>query len=116
MPMENPSPTASRARDPSVTTPPPERSEQGKFSKEETNFLRKHLPTYRALCHQLGERATGPRGTGLVKGRKKDWILSNVFPGFVAKFLSDQDGGPQLQSLKVVSCALSGMWLLLKWP
>jgi len=32
----------------------PERPEQGKFSKDETNFLKTHLPAYGALCHQLG--------------------------------------------------------------
>jgi hypothetical protein len=36
--------------------------EQGKFSKDETNFLKTHLPAYGALCHELGEQATGPRG------------------------------------------------------
>jgi hypothetical protein len=80
----------------------PGRPEQGKFNQEETNFLRTHLPAYGALCHQLAKQATGPRGTGVVKGHKKDWILSKVFPEFVMRFSSDQNGGPQLQSLQAV--------------
>ena len=87
-------------------TPPLERPEQGKFSKDETNFLKTHLPAYETLCHQLAEKATGPKGTGLVKGQKKDWILSKVFPEFVKKFSSDQNGGPQLQSLQTVGYLL----------
>jgi hypothetical protein len=106
--MENPLASASPG-DSSVIAPPAERPEQGKFSVEETSFLQTYLATYRALCHQLGEQATGPRGTGLVKGRKKDWVNSQVFPKFVQKFLSDQNGGPQLQSLQAVSYILSGM-------
>jgi hypothetical protein len=90
--------------DPSTTTPQPERPEQGRFSKEEITFLKTHLPAYEALCHQLGEQGTGPRGTKTVKGRKKDWVLFKVFPAFVTQFSSNQEGGPQLQSLQTVSC------------
>jgi hypothetical protein len=85
-------------------TPSQERPEQGKFSKEEAEFLKTHLPAYGALCHQLEEQATGP--TKAVKGRKKDWVLAKVFPEFVKQFSSDQDGGPQLQSLQTVSHVL----------
>ena len=38
-----------------------------------------------------------------VKGRKKDWVVSKVFPEFVKKFSSDQNDGPQLQSLQAAS-------------
>ena len=79
------------------------RPEQGKFGKEEVNFLKTHLPAYGALCDGLAKQATGPRGTGSVKGCKKDWILSKVFPEFVKRFSSDQNGGPQPQSLQAVS-------------
>ena len=79
------------------------RPAQGKFSKEETDFLKRHLPDYEALCHHLTKQATGPRGTGSVKGLKKDWILSEVYSEFVKQFSSDQNGGPQLQSLQAVS-------------
>jgi hypothetical protein len=92
--------------DPSVMAPQPERPEQGKFSIEETNFLKTRLPAYGALCQQLREKSTGPRGTGSVKGCKKDWILSEVFPEFVKQFACDQNGGPQLQSLQTVSFVL----------
>lgn len=78
------------------------RPEQGKFGKEETDFLKTCLPAYGALCDSLAKQATGPRGTGLVKGCKKDWILSNVFPQFVKQFSSDQNGGPQMHSLQTV--------------
>ena len=108
MPMESPSaliPAAS-PDDPSAMTPQVERPEQGRFSIEETTFLKIHLPAYEALCQQLGEQATGPRGTRSVKGRKKDWILSKVFPEFVGEFSSNQNGGPQLQSLQAVSYAI----------
>jgi len=88
---------------PSVMNHQPDRPEQGKFSEDETNFLKTHLPAYGALCHQLGEHATGPRGTGSVKGCKTDWVISKVFPEFVKQFSSDQNGGPQLQSLQAVS-------------
>ena len=88
---------------PASATPLPEQPKQGKFSKEEIDCLKTHLPAYVALCHQLEERETGP---GSVKGRKKNWILSEVYPKFVTQFLSDQSGGPQLQSLQEVSCLL----------
>ena len=81
--------------------PLPERPKQGKFSKEETDFLKTQLPAYGALHHQLEEQEVGS-----VKGRKKDWILSEVYPKFVKQFLSDQNGGPQLQSLQAVSYLL----------
>jgi hypothetical protein len=86
-------------------TPLSERPKQGKFSKEEIDFLKTHLPDYGALCHQLEEPEAGP-GLGSVKGRKKDWILSEVYPRFVKRFLSDQNGGPQLHSLQEVSYLL----------
>jgi hypothetical protein len=91
---------------PSTTTPQPKRPGQGRFSKEEADFLKTHLPAYETLCHQLREQARGPRGTKLVKGRKKDWVLAKVFPLFVRQFSSDQNGGPQLQSLEIVSYPL----------
>jgi hypothetical protein len=101
--MECPSPSVSiTAASSDVMTSQPVRPEQGKFSKEETIFFKTHLPAYAALCQELGKQATGPRGTGLVRGRKKEWILSKVFPEFVKQFLSDQNGGPQLQSLQDV--------------
>lgn len=111
MPMETPlaSIPAASPGDPSVMAPLAERPEQGKFSIEETSFLKTYLPTYIALCHRLGQEATGTRGTGSVKGRKKDWIISDVFPKFVEKFSSNQNGGPQLMSLQAVSYVLSGM-------
>jgi hypothetical protein len=89
---------ATSSDDSAVMTPlPPERPKQGKFSKEETHFLTTHLPAYGALCNQLEKQGTG------AKGRKKDWILVTVYPKFVTRFLSDQKGGPQLQSLQEVS-------------
>jgi hypothetical protein len=100
------SPIASSDDPATAMTPQPERPEQGKFSKDETNFLKTYLPAYESLCHQLAEKATGPKGTGLVKGDKKDWVLSKVFPEFVKQFSSDQNGGPQLQSLQKVSYLL----------
>ena len=116
--MENPSvpiPTASPGNPSATTPPPPERSEKEKFSTEETNFLKTHLPAFEALYCRLKEQGTGPRATGLVKGRKKDWIISNVFPEFVEKFSSHQNGGPQLESLQAARYVLSGMWSLLTW-
>jgi len=98
------------SEDPSTMTSLQGRPEQGKFSKEEVNFLKTHLPAYGALCDGLAKQATGSRGTGSVKGCKKDWILSKVFPEFVKRFSSDQSGGPQLQSLQVVSYLL---WLFI---
>ena len=89
--------------DPLVMSLQRERPAKGKFSKEETTFLKKHLPDYEALCHELTKQATGPRGTGSVKGFKKEWILSEVYSEFVKQFSSDQDDGPQLQSLQSVS-------------
>ncbi len=86
-------------------TPQPERPEQGKFSKKETDFLCTHLPAFEALCRQLAETATGPNGKS-IKGVKKNWVLTNVYPEFVKEFSSDQDGGPQLQSLQNVSYSL----------
>jgi hypothetical protein len=114
--MESPSASlpAVSPVDPSVMTPPLERPEQGKFNVAETTFLKAHLPAYGALCQQLTEQAT--RETGSLKGRKKDWILSNVFPIFVKQFSSDQNGGPQLQSLQAVSyvacylCVVAKLW------
>lgn len=94
---------ATPSDDPSSMTPVPERPKQGKFSKEEVDFLKTHLPAYGALCHQLEEQETG---LGPVKGRKKYWILAEVYPKFVEQFLSDQSDGPQLQSLQEVSYIL----------
>jgi hypothetical protein len=96
-------------------TPQPERPEQGKFSKDETNYLKTHLPAYEAFCNQLAERATGPRGTGSVKGCKKDWVLSKVFPEYVKGFSSDQEGGPQLQSLQIVGSLLRYVLVADEW-
>jgi hypothetical protein len=86
--------------------PHPERPEQGKFSKDETTFLSTQLPAYEALYHQLAEKARGPKGTGSIKGLKKDWVLTKVFPEFVKEFMSDQNGGPQLQTLQAVGYLL----------
>jgi hypothetical protein len=97
-------------------TPQQERLEQGKFNKEETDFLKRHLPAYEVLCRQLGKQATGPKGTGAVKGRKKDWIISKVFPEYVKQFLSDQDGGPQLFSLQAVSYVLASAKIIAEIP
>jgi len=109
IPMESHSALTSNpatSDDPSTMTPEPERPEQGKFSKGEADFLKTHLPAYETLCRQLREQARGLRGTQLVKGRKKDWVLSKVFPLFVEQFSSDQNGGPRLQSLQIVSYLL----------
>lgn len=90
--------------DPFMMTLQPKRPEKGKFSNDEKIFLKTHLPAYEVLCRDLEQQATGPRGTGHVKGSKKAWVISQVFPKFVERFSSNQDGGPQLQSLQVVSC------------
>jgi len=95
-------------------TPQPERPEQGKFSKAETNFLSTHLPAYEALCHQLAEKATGPKGAGSIKGLKKAWVLTKVFPDFVKEFSSDRHSGPQLQSLQAVGYLLQHV-LVAEW-
>ena len=96
--------------------PQPPRPERGKFSNEETNFLKAHLPAYEALCYQLAEKATGPRGT--VKGQKKDWVLLKVFPKFIKEFSSDQKGDqkgdPQLQLLQTVGSLLQH-FLVAEW-
>lgn len=104
----------------SAMTPHPERPEQGKFSKDEANFLSRHLPAYEALCRQLAETATGSQGKS-VKGVKKNWVLTKVFPEFVKEYSSDQNGGPQLQSLQGVSYLLwhvlvaEGCQKMLRW-
>lgn len=85
--------------DPSITTQP-ERPKQGKFSEAETDFLKSNLPAYEALCHQLEGKGTRPQS---IRGPKKVWVLSEIYPKFVREFSSDQDGGPQLSSLKEVS-------------
>jgi hypothetical protein len=105
--------SAASSDNPASMTPPPERTEQGRFSEPEINFLKTYLPVYEALCHQLAEKATGPKGTGSVKGQKKDWVLSKVFPEFVKEFSSDQKGGPQLQSLQTVGYLLQHF--LVQW-
>lgn len=105
--MESRSASISAASSDDQMTPQAERPEQGRFSKDETTFLKTHLPAYEALCHQLAEKAAGPKGTGLVKGSKKAWVLSKVFPEFVKQFLSDQNGGPQLQSLQTVGYSIA---------
>ena len=97
----------------SAMTPQPERPEQGKFSKDETNFLTTHLPAYGALCCQLAETATGPKGKS-IKGVKKNWVLTKVYPEFVKEFSSDKDDGPQLQSLQDVSYLLRHV-LVAEW-
>ncbi len=86
--------------------------QHGKFSKEETNFLNTHLPAYEALCYQLAEKAIGPKGT--VKGQKKEWVLSKVFPKFIKEFSSNQKGDAQLQSLQTVGSLLQH-FLVAEW-
>lgn len=97
--------------DPSAITSPQGRPAQGKLGKEETDFLKTHLPAYGALCDSVAKKATGPRGTGSVKGWKKEWIISKVFPEFVKQFSSDRDDGPQLHSLQTVSDLLRHIFL-----
>jgi len=96
-----------------MTPPQPERPEKGKFSKNETDFLRTHLPAYEALCRKLAETATGPNKKSM-KGVKKNWVLTNVYHEFVKEFSSDQNSGPQLQSLQNVSYSLQHI-LVAEW-
>ncbi len=87
------------ATDSSTPTPQPfERHEPGKFSTEETTFLKEHLPAYEAMCHTL--EGKGPRGC------KKNWVLKTVYPQYVKRFSSNQVGGPLLESLESVSLLL----------
>jgi len=84
----------------STPTPPlVERHEQGKFSTEETSFLKEHLPAYEAMCHALEEEK-------VQKGYKKKWVLRTIYPEYVKRFSSNQVGGPLLESLENVSLLL----------
>lgn len=88
-------------------TPLPERPKQSKFRDEEQAFLRTHLPAYEDLCQHL----KGKKGVGPVRGRKRAWVISEVYPRFVKECLSDQNDGPQLESLQDVSYLLYSNFL-----
>lgn len=90
-------PTTSSLADasPSAETALPD---QDKFSVEERDFLRSHLPAYRAHCTELDKLGSGPRKLQGVKGDKKSWVYRHVYPNFSRKFSS----GSNTQSLKQV--------------
>jgi len=119
MPTENLSALVSipaSSDNPSILIPQLERPEQGKFNREETNFLKTYLPAYEALCQQLSKQGTGSKKIASVKGLKKDWVISKVFPEYVKQFSSEQNGGPQLQSLQAVSYVLTCAKIIAELP
>lgn len=73
-------------------------ADHGKFSVEQKDFLRSHLPAYRAHCAELERSGRGPRKLAGVKGSKRDWVYKCVYPEFSRKFSS----GSNTQSLKQV--------------
>jgi hypothetical protein len=102
----SPSPETSSRNPTSSTTPQAQVAQnalpdQNKFSVDEKDFLRSHLPAYRAHCDNLDGRGSGPRKLQGVKGSKKDWIYHHVYPEFSQKFSS----GSNTQSLKQVRLA-----------
>ena len=83
----------------SSTTPQEAFPDAEKFSAEQKEFLRSHLPAYRAHCAELDKLGRGPRKLAGVKGSKKDWVYRSVYPEFSRKF----ESGSNAQSLKQVS-------------
>ncbi|KAG6818708.1 hypothetical protein H0H93_002607 [Arthromyces matolae] len=62
---------------------------QEAFSKEEIDYLKDWLEPFNKYCsHQLA------------KGSKGDWVLKNVYHGFIEKFKCARPGGPNLETLK----------------
>ncbi|KAF5384182.1 hypothetical protein D9615_003148 [Tricholomella constricta] len=100
--MENPPDPANSGLplDPPTSTAAAPRPNQGAFSKEEKALLLSHLPQYQEFVDKLAQKATGPRGTGQVKGDKGDWVLRLVYPLFIQQFNSTGPDGPNLESLK----------------
>ena len=94
-PSTSPSPTSIPT---SSTLPQEALPDHEKFSAEQKDFLRSHLPAYRAHCAELDRLGRGPRKLAGVKGSKKDWVYKSVYPEFTRKFSS----GSNTQSLKQV--------------
>jgi hypothetical protein len=88
-PSLSPIPTSSK-------TPQEALPDHEKFSVEQKDFLRSHMPAYRAHCAELDRLGRGPRKLAGVKGSKQDWVYKQVYPEFSRKFSS----GSNTQSLK----------------
>lgn len=78
--------------EPSEPNTKPKRCIQGKFDKDERDFLEPYLPVYWDLF-----------GGGSKKGDKKEWVEENIYPKFVKRFNSEGPTGPDLDSLQKVS-------------
>ena len=94
---KSPSPIPTSSTIPQELEAPP-LADHEKFSTEQKDFLRSHLPAYRAHCAELDKLGRGPRKLAGVKGSKRDWVYKYVYPEFSRKFSS----GSNTQSLKQV--------------
>ncbi|KAF8331825.1 hypothetical protein F5887DRAFT_1081088 [Amanita rubescens] len=52
------------------------------------------------LCKSLAQKGTGQRGIKGTKGKKRSWVLDNVYPAFAKHFNSAGPNGPNIVSLK----------------
>ena len=84
----------------------PQRPLQGRFHSDEQGFLRTFLPAYHKFYQSLAQKGTGERGIKGTKGKKRSWVLDNVYPAFAKQFNSAGPNGPNTASLKDVSTLL----------
>jgi hypothetical protein len=73
-----------------------------KFTDRHKAYLESYLDAFLAVCAHLDNTGSGPRKVKGNKGSKKDWVESQVIPGFVTEFQLAGSGGPSLGNLSLV--------------
>ncbi|GLB38913.1 hypothetical protein LshimejAT787_0600750 [Lyophyllum shimeji] len=93
------------ASDPGTSSTPPGESstssirpEQKAFTRPQREHLMKHMPEY--ATYVAGLQGKGPRRLAGVKGCKSQWVMDNVYQGYVQEFKCEEEGGPNLASLQ----------------
>ncbi|KAF8057827.1 hypothetical protein FPV67DRAFT_1723628 [Lyophyllum atratum] len=95
LPAFEPRTPSTPSREPSTSSIRPE---QKAFTGPQRGHLMKHMPNY--ATYVAGLQGKGPRGLAGVKGCKSQWVMDNVYPGYVQEFRCEQEGGPNLASLQ----------------
>jgi hypothetical protein len=84
------------------STDPKARGKPYKFTNKQKAYLESYLDAFLAVCAHLDNTGSGPQKVKGNKGSKKDWVESQVIPGFVTKFQLAGTGGPSLGDLSLV--------------
>lgn len=87
----------------------PQHPLQSHFNDDKQGFLRTFLLTCHEYYQMLAKQGTGKWGVKGTKGKKRNWVLDNVYPAFTKQFNSAGPNGPNIVSLKDVSTLLSAM-------